>query len=131
MQLQTGICRLNLTSVACKVLESDICDKMVVHLINNNLISCHQLGFRSNRSCITQLLLIMEHWLRLIDQGNSVGAIYLNFQNTSDTVPHQRLIANMKSTISLIALLIGYHHFCHPTSTELWSTESPHHGLML
>ena len=64
--------------------------------MNNNLISDHQHGIRSNRSCITQLLLIVGHWSKLIDQGNSDDTIYLDFQKDFDTVPHQRLIAKMK-----------------------------------
>ena len=73
---------VSLTSVVCKALESIIRVKMVVHLMNNNLISDHQHGFRSNIYCITQLLLITEHWSKLIH------IIYLDFQKTFDTVPH-------------------------------------------
>ena len=79
---------------------------MVAHLINNNPISDHQHGFTINKSCITQLLLIMEHWSKLIDQGNT---IYLAFQKAFDTVPHQHLNAKMKmynfsnSTVNLIS----------------------------
>ena len=69
---------------------------MVAHVINNNLISDHQHGFRSNTSCITQLLLIIEHWSKLIDQENSADTIYFDFKKAFDTVPHQHLIAKMK-----------------------------------
>ena len=64
MQLQT--CEFDISGM--QGFESIIRDKMVAHFIDNNLISDHKRGFRSNRSCITQLLLIMEHWSKLIDQ---------------------------------------------------------------
>ena len=87
---------VSLTSVACKVSESIVHDKMVANLIYNNLISDHQHGLRSKKSCITQLLLIMEHWSKLIHQGNNVDTIYLDFQKAFDTIPHQRIIAKTK-----------------------------------
>ena len=55
-------------------------NKIVVHLMNNYIISDQQHGFRSIRSCITQLLLIMEHLTKIIDQGISVDTIYLDLK---------------------------------------------------
>ena len=87
---------VSLTSVVCKVSESIIQDKMAAHLTNNNVISDHQQGLRRNRSCITQLRLTMEHWPKLIEQGNNVDTINLDFLKAFDTVQHQHLIAKMK-----------------------------------
>ena len=46
----------------------------------------------SKRSCKTQLLSIMEHWSRVIDDGTNIDVIYLDFQKAFDKVPHQRLL---------------------------------------
>ena len=87
---------VSLTSVVYMLLQSINRDKMAAHFINNILMSNHQHGFRSNRSFITELLLIMEHLSRFIDQGNSVNTIYLDFQKAFDTVPHHLPFATMK-----------------------------------
>ena len=53
---------ISLTSVVCKLLESFIRDSIMNHLINNNLLFHDQHSFVSGRSCITQLLSVMETW---------------------------------------------------------------------
>ena len=47
---------ISLTSVPCKIMERVLRDKIVQQLEVNNLLSLHQHGFRSRRSCLTQLL---------------------------------------------------------------------------
>ena len=47
---------ISLTSVVCKAMERIIRDKIIEHLDSHKLLSIHQHGFRSNRSCLTQLL---------------------------------------------------------------------------
>ena len=63
----------------------------------NNFFSKEQHGFRRNISCETQLLSIMEHWSRVIDDGIIIDVIYLDFQKAFDKVPHQRLLSKLKA----------------------------------
>lgn len=53
---------ISLTSVVCKICESLIRDKMMNHLIVNNLLSDSQYDFRPGRSCAIQLLEILNEW---------------------------------------------------------------------
>jgi hypothetical protein len=62
------------------------------HMESNQLFTKGQHGFRKGRSCITQLIEVMEDWTEHLDNHNSVDAIYLDFQKAFDTVPHHRLI---------------------------------------
>ena len=65
------------------------------HFTLNNFFSKEQYGFMRKRSCETQLLSIMEHWSRIIDDGTNIDVIYLDFQKAFDKVPHQRLLSKL------------------------------------
>ena len=51
---------VSLTAIPCKVLESLIRDHLLAYLEENQLLSQHQHGFRSQRSCTTQLLEVID-----------------------------------------------------------------------
>lgn len=61
-------------------MEKIVKNSIVGHLEKNNLLSRHQHGFRSNRSCLTQLL---EYFTEMSDM--------------LDTVPHKRLLAKLRA----------------------------------
>ena len=67
------------------------------HLEKNDLISREQHGFVSGRSCSTQLLEVLDDWTRILDEGGSVDAIYMDFQKAFDTVPHRRLLLKLSA----------------------------------
>ena len=51
---------VSLTCVVCKIMESIVRDKLMLHMESNNLFSKDQFGFRSGYSCVTQLLHVLE-----------------------------------------------------------------------
>ena len=51
---------VSLTSVLCKILESFVRDAIVNHMNDCDLYFEGQHGFRKRRSCVTQLLEVME-----------------------------------------------------------------------
>ena len=61
-------------------------------MIECNLYSDCQHGFRKGRSCTTQLLQVIEDFTYLIDNSQPIDVIYLDFQKAFDQVPHQRLL---------------------------------------
>ena len=87
---------VSLTSILCKLLESCLRDQLLEHMKSNKLFSNDQHGFLPNRSCITQLLLIIEHWTHLIDDGNNIDTLYLDFSKAFDSVPHNRLLLKLR-----------------------------------
>ena len=87
---------VSLTSVCCKILERIIRHDIMDHLERNSLISKNQHGFRSGRSCCTQLLELMEIWTDLLDKGSAWDCIYLDFAKAFDKVPHHRLSKKLK-----------------------------------
>ena len=88
---------VSLTSIICKLLESIIRDHAMKYMDDNNLMSEDQHGFRSGRSCVTQLLEIMEMWTSMLDEGGGIDVVYLDFRKAFDSVPHQRLLKKIKA----------------------------------
>ena len=88
---------ISLTSIVCKTMEKIIRDQLIKYMEANTLFSEYQHGFRSGRSCITQLIEAIEMWTEEVDMRNSVDVIYLDFQKAFDTVPHQRLLKKLSA----------------------------------
>ena len=88
---------ISLTSIICKIMESIIRDGIVDHLHDNDVIRSTQHGFMSKRSCLTNLLEYLEDLTKLIDEGNCLDIVYLDFAKAFDKVPHQRLIAKINA----------------------------------
>ena len=82
---------ISLTSVVCKVLESLIRDHILDHLKINNILFFDQHGFVNGRSCMTQLLSVLEIWTEAIDHHYKTDTIYFDFKKAFDSVPHERL----------------------------------------
>jgi hypothetical protein len=53
---------VSLTSVVCKICESIIGDKIMNYMSSNDLFTNSQYGFRPSRSCVTQLLEVLDDW---------------------------------------------------------------------
>ena len=83
---------VSLTSIVCKILESFITDQIRNHMESKNLFTQCQHGFRQHRSCVTQLLEVLNDFTQLIENKDSIDVIYLDFSKAFDTVPHKRLI---------------------------------------
>ena len=56
-----------------------------------------QHGFRSGRSCCTQLLEVINDWSQAIDDGDTVDTVYLDYRKAFDSVPHLRLLSKLES----------------------------------
>jgi hypothetical protein len=67
------------------------------HMIENNLLSDKQHGFVPGRSCVTQLLEVLDAWTEVLDCGGRIDAVYLDFAKAFDTVLHQRLLVKLRS----------------------------------
>jgi len=66
-------------------MESIIKDKLVNHMMNDDLFCDAQQGFVPGRSCMTQLFIILERWTELLDGGDPVDVIYLDLRKAFDT----------------------------------------------
>ena len=67
------------------------------HMIENNFLYKNQHGFVPGRSCVTQLLQVLDKWTEILDDGGEVDCVYLDFSKAFDSVPHLRLLAKLQS----------------------------------
>ena len=88
---------ISLTSVIGKVLKTILRDKIVEFLESNNLIKNSQHGFRSNKSCVTNLIDFYNRLLMVNDITKSLDIIFLDFQKAFDKVPHKKLLLKMEA----------------------------------
>ena len=63
--------------------------KILNHLESNKLLSENQHGFMAGRFCTTQLLEVLDIWSRILEDGENIDVIYLDFAKVFDTVPHR------------------------------------------
>ena len=86
---------VSLTSTVCKLMETIIRDEIVKHVENQKLLNPAQHGFRSNRSCSTQLIEVIHDWANSLDENTPVDSIYLDYRKAFDSVPFERLLVKL------------------------------------
>ena len=86
---------VSLTSQVCKVLEAIVRKHLLEHLDRNDILSDRQHGFREGRSCLSNLLEIVECWTEILDQGDGIDVAYLDFRKAFDLVSHNHLLYKM------------------------------------
>ena len=86
-----------MTSVISKIIESIIRDAIVTHLMKNEILSDEQHGFVTERHRITQLLLRMEEWTSMNEEGKHFDIIYTDFSKAFDNVAHERLLRKLEN----------------------------------
>ena len=88
---------VSLTPMAGKCMERLIRDAIMTHMTENDLLSPKQHGFIKGRSCVTQLLAVLDSWTLALDEGGHIDTIYLDFAKAfDDTVPHQRMLTKLR-----------------------------------
>ena len=86
---------VSLTSHVVKIYERILRKKMVAHLEDNSLLCPNQHGFRSGKSCLTQLLHHLDDILESLMAGTDVDVIYLDFAKAFDKVDHKLLLKKL------------------------------------
>ena len=86
-----------LTSSFSRILESIITNKILNHLLTNNLILPNQFGFLPHRSSGGQLLSCLEKWNLSFCSNSTNHVAYTDIRKAFDTVSHSKLIMVLKS----------------------------------
>ena len=83
---------VSLTSQIGKLLEAVIRDVIVQHLERHRLVRESQHGFRRSGSCLSNVLQFLDRVTGVVDEGDPVDVIFLDFSKAFDTVQHSRLL---------------------------------------
>ena len=75
-----------LLPICSKIFERIIYNTTYNYLIDNNLISQNQWGFKRGDSCINQLIFITHNISNLLDEGLEVRGVFLDISKTFDKV---------------------------------------------
>ena len=102
---------VTLTSHVVKIYERVVRKHMIEHLEANNLLSDKQHGFRSNRSCLTQMLDHFDDILEGFTQAKDTDSIYLDFAKAFDKVDLELLLLKLKKYGFHEKLLTWIHSF--------------------
>ena len=87
---------ISLTSVCSKTIDHILYHSIMEHLNSHNILINNQHGFRSNHSCVTQLIALVEDLSYALDQQTQTDVILLDFAKAFDSIPHQRLLAKLR-----------------------------------
>ena len=80
-----------------KVLDAIQSEHLLSYLNSNHLLNKHQFGFLPRRSTVTQLAYVVDTWLRDLDNGNQISAIFMDFQKAFDRVWHTGLVHKLRT----------------------------------
>ena len=80
---------ISLTCILCKIFEHIVASNLVKHLDSNQILYDLQHGFRSKRSCETQLTMRIEEIHRNLKEGKQTDIILLDFSKAFDKVNHE------------------------------------------
>ena len=87
---------VSLLLIGVKIFETLIFNEMVRFLIENNLISSNQSGFKPGDSCIDQPLSITHEIYKSFDDRFEVRGIFLDITKAFDKVWHKGIIFKLK-----------------------------------
>lgn len=86
---------VSLTCVCSKLLEHIIVKHIMSHLEYHNILVDSQHGFRSRRSCETQLLTFVHELAKNMQGGGQTDIVLMDFSKAFDKVPHRRLLTKL------------------------------------
>ena len=86
---------ISILSVISKVIERHITKHLFGFLNKFKLLHRAQSGFRQKHSCNTALINLIDKWLKSIDQGEIVGAIFFDLKKAFDVVDHEILLKKL------------------------------------
>jgi hypothetical protein len=79
-----------------KVLEKIVAQKLISHLLDNDLLYAHQYGFLPNRSTDHNLLQIVNYITKALDEGNFCIGVFLDLKKVFDVCSHEILLRKIQ-----------------------------------
>jgi hypothetical protein len=87
---------ISLLSSISKILERIVAQKLINHLLSNDLLYSHQYGFLPNRSTEHNLMQIMNYISQALNEGNFCIAVFLDLRKAFDVCNHEILLKKLE-----------------------------------
>jgi len=87
---------ISLLSSISKILEKIVSQKLIKHLLENDLLYVHQYGFLPNRSTEHNLLQIVNYISKALDEGNYCIGVFLDLKKAFDVCSHEILLKKLQ-----------------------------------
>ena len=86
---------ISILPVVSKLIEKHVTKHLFGYLNKYDLLQKSQSGFRKHHSCNTALIKPVDSWLKSIDNGELVGAIFFDLRKAFDVVDHNLLLKKL------------------------------------
>ena len=86
---------ISLLTVFSKLLEKIIYKRLYLYLMEHNLLSCQQFGFRENRSTQTATYSLLNTILMALNKNEFVGGLFCDFHKAFNCVSHSILLEKL------------------------------------
>lgn len=88
---------INMLPIYEKILETFVADQLKIYMEEKNILAREQSGFRLGHSCETALNWIIYDWKKMIDRGEVVIAVFLDFKRAFETLDRRILLEKLRA----------------------------------